>query len=72
MDIIKFSQEYTHSGIMYYEPANAEAWELMDFLGVSHGTLNETKFDKVYEWMEKLGHDIKIIQSEDYAQSVGM
>ncbi len=72
MDQIKFSEEYTHSGQIYYEPANADAWEVMDFLGASQGMLNETKFDKIYEWLEKLGHPIKIIQSKEYAKSVGM
>jgi len=72
MDQIKFSQEYTRSGQIYYEPANAEAWDLMDFLGQGSGALNEIRAEKVFSWLEKLGHEIKIVQSKEYSKSVGM
>jgi hypothetical protein len=69
MDPIKFSEEYSRSGMIYYEPVNAEAHELMDFMGVDHAYyLNETKAERVFGWLEKLGHEVMIVQGKNDKQ----
>lgn len=70
MDPIKFSEEYSHSGILYYEPVNAEAHELMDFMGADGVYyLNETKAERIFGWLEKLGHEVMIVQGRNEYQS---
>lgn len=64
---IKFSEEYTHSGTIYYEPVNAEAHEVMDFLQPEQCLmLNEIRAEKIFDWLEKMGHEVMIVQSKDY------
>lgn len=60
---IAFRQDTTIHGTMFFEPVNKEAWELLEFLGYSEtGRINETKMDKIYDWMTKLGHDVTIYE----------
>jgi hypothetical protein len=74
MEPFKFREEYTRSGILYYEPANAVADELLDFLRPNNQccTLNETMAEKIFDWCEKLGHDVQIVQSRDFRRAQGV
>jgi len=70
MDSIKFSQEYTPTGMMYYEPLNHEAYELMEFIDPQQSHyLNEDKAERVFGWLEKLGHDVTVVQKRGYEKS---
>lgn len=71
MEPIKFSEEYTHQGQIYYEPANKPAWEVVEFLGGDHSYyMNETRAERVFPWLEALGHEIQIVQSKHYHKAV--
>lgn len=71
MEPIKFSEEYTHSGQIYYEPANLIAHEVMEFIQPEQSTmLNEIRAIRVFSWLEALGHEIKIVQSKNYNNSL--
>lgn len=74
MEPIKFSLEYSHLGTVYYEPVNPVAFELLEFLRPNGQScvLNETMAERVFDWLEALGHEVKIVQSRDYNKALGV
>lgn len=68
MHLIKFREEYTHQGSVYYEPANSAAFEVLEFLRPNNQAeiINESSADRIFPWLEALGHEVKIIQGRSY------
>jgi phosphoserine phosphatase len=69
MEPIKFRQEFSKSGAIYYEPANEAADEVMDFIGTETAySMFEPKAERIFAWLEKLGHDVVIINDWNYME----
>jgi hypothetical protein len=62
---IKFRQCCTRSGKYIFEPLNEEAFETVEFLKLEFGEIGEHKFDKIYDWLTKLGHDVIIFEDRN-------
>lgn len=62
----EFRERIGHCGEYYYWPNNQEARELLDFMD-SPWLIGEAKMDKIFDWMDKLGHEVVI---EDQAQYI--
>lgn len=72
MEPIKFYEEWTHTGKMYYEPANSSAWEVVEFLGGEQPYfLTEGRSEKLFPWLEALGHEVQIVQSKNNSKALG-
>jgi len=74
MEPIKFREEYTHQGHMYYEPANSVAFEVVEFLRPNNQSeiINETSAERIFPWLEALGHSIVIVQGRSARTAMGV
>ena len=73
MEPIKFYEEYTHSGQIYYEPANKVAFEVVEFLRPNNQSeiISEGASEKIFPWLDALGHDVQILAGKGYPKSIG-
>lgn len=74
MGPIDFYEEWSHTGQLYYEPANKAAWEVIEFLRPNNQSeiINEASSDKIFPWLEALGHEVRIVQGKTYRDALGM
>ena len=74
MGPIKFREEVTHQGHIYYEPANSVAFEVVEFLrpGNQSEIINETSAERIFPWLEALGHEIMIVQGRSSVEAMGV
>jgi len=67
MNPIKFREEHSNFGTLYYEAANDLAHEVMDFISCdSTYFLTETRAERIFNWLEKMGHEIVILESREH------
>jgi len=61
MEKICFIEKTNHNGNAVYESDNKLTDELLSFLGyASSGVISEGRFDKIYDWLTKLNHEVFI------------
>lgn len=71
MGPIKFYEEWSLTGQLYYEPANPIAFEVVEFLRPNGQSeiINESSAEKIIPWLEALGHEVQILQGKTYKQA---
>jgi len=74
MEPIKFYEEWSHTGQLYYEPANKLAFEVIEFLRPNNQSeiINEPAAEKIFPWLEALGHPIEVVQGKNYKHAQGI
>jgi len=56
----KFHHTFSHVGTDIFEPKGKQAEELWQFMGWSNPSISEYRFDKLYDWLTSLGHEVLI------------
>lgn len=54
-------REVPQPGGLLFEAEDDDSLELMGFLGYTRRRINEERFDKVYEWLTKIGHKVDVL-----------